>query len=229
MVWADQRLQLGNQIVMTAQRELRPDPFLHGHHAKLLEPRGLHLGERLVGDIREGRAAPEPERLPQHRRSVLRLAGRQVDAGACEEPLEPVDVQLVRLDHEPIAAALGRDALLPETLAQRMHLDLQGVGGCRRRTFTPDRVDQPVTRDDLASLQKKAVKQQHLPAGAERHRAAVVEDLEGTEDAELHGVSSLLLVDADRRASSEASQPILGAFSALLKPVADVLRAWFDV
>ena len=83
-----------------------------------------------------------------------------------------------------------------------MHLDLQGVRGCRRRTFAPDRVDQPVTRDDLASLQEKAVEQQHLPAGAERHCAAVVEDLERPEDAELMACRPSCSIDADRRASS---------------------------
>ena len=40
------------------------------------------------------------------------------------------------------------------------------------------------------------MEQQQLTTGAERNGAAVVDDLEGPEDAELHGVSTLLLVDA---------------------------------
>ena len=61
----DQRLELGDELGVAPEREIRLDPLLERDGAQLLEPRDLGLGERLVEEVGERRAAPERERLAQ--------------------------------------------------------------------------------------------------------------------------------------------------------------------
>ena len=52
-------------------------------------------------------------------------------------------------------------------------------------SLVPERVDQPVRRDDLAGAQEKQREQRPLFAGADLERPAALPDLERAEDAEL--------------------------------------------
>jgi hypothetical protein len=61
----DERLELGDDLVATSEREVGLDPLLDGGQAELLEAGDLLLSERVEGELGERRAAPEPERLSQ--------------------------------------------------------------------------------------------------------------------------------------------------------------------
>ena len=66
-VLADERLELADELGGATELELRLDPLLDRRQAKLLEPRRLVLGERLVREVGERRAAPELKRFGDQR------------------------------------------------------------------------------------------------------------------------------------------------------------------
>ncbi len=61
----NERLQLGDELGVPAEREIGLDPLLEHDRAELLEPGDLGLRERLVQEVRERGAAPEAERLAE--------------------------------------------------------------------------------------------------------------------------------------------------------------------
>ncbi len=66
-------------------------------------------------------------------------------------------------------------------------MDLQRLGRHCGRTVTPQFVDQPLGRERFVDVQEQQRQQRALLAPAQRYRLPVVERLERTEDAELHG------------------------------------------
>ena len=70
-------------------------------------------------------------------------------------------------------------------------MDLERVGGRRRRPLAQESVDQPIARDDLVCVQEQVRQEDELPPRAERDRAAV-DDLERTENAKLRLSSPVL-------------------------------------
>ena len=61
----DERLELGDELCVAAEREIGLDPLLQRDRAQLLEPGDLRLRERLVEEVGERGATPERERLAQ--------------------------------------------------------------------------------------------------------------------------------------------------------------------
>ena len=62
-VLAHERFELADELGRPSELELRLDPLLDRGQSQLFETAGLVLRERLVGEVREGRAAPELERF----------------------------------------------------------------------------------------------------------------------------------------------------------------------
>ena len=60
------------------------------------------------------------------------------------------------------------------------------LGGC----CAPELVDEPVCRDDLVRTREQECEKRPLPRAAERERTALLDDLERSQDAELHVFSS---------------------------------------
>ena len=58
-VLADERLELGHDRFVTAEREVRLDPLLQRLQAQLFETGDVGLRERLVADVLESVAAPK--------------------------------------------------------------------------------------------------------------------------------------------------------------------------
>jgi hypothetical protein len=112
-----ERVELGDELDVLSEGEVGVEPLLQRHEPQLLEARDLGLGERLVRHVRERGAAPERERLAQRRRGGLGLAGGALGATAVEKLLEPLRVELARLDAEAVPGGLRQDPLLPEPLA----------------------------------------------------------------------------------------------------------------
>ena len=59
-VLGDQTLELADELAVPAEGEIRVDAILERGEVKLRQPADLALSPRLVGELGEGRAAPEP-------------------------------------------------------------------------------------------------------------------------------------------------------------------------
>jgi hypothetical protein len=185
----DERLELREQLDVTGEREIGLDPLLDGDEAKLLDPGDVALGKGLVGDVGQGRASPEPERFAEDRGRLLRCPGREPAAPLREELLESLEVELALRDPKAVSGPLGRDAARPQPLSERVHLHLERVPSGLPGLLAPERVDEEIARDDLVRVQQQVGEQQRLPSGSERDGAAVVDDLERSQNAEVRGPS----------------------------------------
>ena len=174
-----ERLELPRQRRVSTGGEIEVDPVLERREPALVEPCGVRPGERLVRQVGERRAAPERERLADPVRT------------RCGQPLEPVDVELVRLDADEVARRTGDDAVGAEGAPQRVDVDLQGVLGAGRRRLAPDRVDQPVGGDDLVRVEQELREQRPGPRPPERYGHSVVADhLQRPQQAEFQGLKT---------------------------------------
>ena len=104
----DQRLELADHLRVAAERELGLDQLLVRSHPLVLQARDLALGERLVGEVVERRAAPERERRVQRRDRPLGAARGELAPPLRQPALEPVRVELLGLDPQ-LVAVLARD------------------------------------------------------------------------------------------------------------------------
>jgi hypothetical protein len=83
------------------------------------------------------------------------------------EELELIDVQLARPDPEHVAASLSRQSIVSEQLAQSVNVGVQRLGGARRESFPPQRVDQLISGYDLVCVQQQHGQQRPLLAPPE--------------------------------------------------------------
>ena len=92
----NERLQLRDQLTRQASPEVGIEPQLDRLQPELLETGDLGLGEGLVGEVLEGPAPPECQRLTEHERRRRRI---DVDERPTlgDHPLEPERVDLLRV------------------------------------------------------------------------------------------------------------------------------------
>ena len=89
---------------------------------------------------------------------------------------------------------------------------LQRVGCCPGRLCAPELVDEPVRRDDLVRTGEKECEQRPLPRAAEWERTALLDDLERSQDAELHVSSAARSgCGGDANTASSAQPRLSGA------------------
>ena len=180
-LFADERLELGHELRVTALREVGLDPQLERLEPQLVETGGRR-GDGLAREIGERWAAPERKRLAKQRSYLLgRRASRLVD-----EATEAFEVQLVRLDTEQVAGR-PRDDPLAELSPQAEHVVLQRRLRAGGRLVVPDAVDQSLRRDDLVRVEQEQREHRAPLRPTERQSLLAVEDLERPEDPELHG------------------------------------------
>ena len=84
---ADERLQLGDELGVAAERKVGLDSPLQRREAGGLEPLSLRLRERVVGELGQGFAPPEAEGVAEQpacfgRLGPLRLADQLARSGA---------------------------------------------------------------------------------------------------------------------------------------------------
>jgi hypothetical protein len=178
---------------MGAKGQPRLDQLLERRDAQIIEPGDLALRERLVGHFGQRRAAPQRQRLLERRNGALRPAPGQLAAPLGHEPLETVRVEALGIEPQLVAALARHDhasravaVLARQRLAQAGDLHLHGLGGVGGWTLTPELVDQPLRAERLVDVQQKQGQQRPLLAPSKRDRAALVEDLQRAEDAEIH-------------------------------------------
>ena len=102
---ADHGLELGGDLAVAPEREVRLDAILERRQPELLERSRRALCERLAREIGQRRAAPERERLAQVARRGLRAPGDELLARMPDGRFEAVEVELTRPDVEDVSRA----------------------------------------------------------------------------------------------------------------------------
>jgi hypothetical protein len=105
-----ERLQLAGQLGVPAKRQLRFHLHLDGPDPRLLEACHLFPGEVFERELREHRATPQAERLPQQRRPARLIRGGGLPR-LLDQPPEPAGIHLPGIDVEHVAGFAGDEAL----------------------------------------------------------------------------------------------------------------------
>src|SRR5215211_1662250 len=177
----DERLQLADQLRVPSELELGVDSLLDYTQAQLLETGDLALGEGVVGEVGQGPAAPECERLGERIRGRLRVFAVRLGG----KPLEAGEVEFVGLDAEQVAGAACLQPLRGEQLAQVGDVDLERRPRRLRGVLAPESVDQCVAGDDLVRMQEEDRKQGALFTAAEGQWAVALTHFQGAEQAKV--------------------------------------------
>ena len=193
-VLRDERLQLADELLVAAKREIGVDTVGERRQVNLLESPDLRLRKGLVGEIRERRSAPEREGFEKRPCRQPRTPRAQDPSALLDQPLESIGVELVPPHTKEIAGGPGNQHVLgvargapsSERLSQLGDVHLHDLHGPRRRPPGPELLDQTIDRDDLVSVQQQDGQQHPLFAAAERKPTPVGPDLERPEDPKLH-------------------------------------------
>ena len=181
----DELLQLADELRVEAESEFGVDPSLDRREPDLLEPLDRCPGERLVCEIGQGAAAPEPERGPQQ---VGRLTRLPCLRRSLRQPLEAMEVELLRCEAQDVPRRACLDRRRTEKPPQlgdlALHLrDRRDGGGA-----VVEVVGESLDRDDPVRAEQEDREGRALLRPAELKRAVAVHDLERPQEAELeHG------------------------------------------
>ena len=185
----DERLELGDELVVPAQGQVGVDPQLEGCEPDLLEPSDGCLREAFVREVHERRASPERQRFPEPLRRVGRQPAPEQAPSLVHQVLEAMEIEGVRLDPEDVARRPRRQHVGEKRLAEARDVDAQRAGGDRGRVLAPELVDQLVAGHDLVGVQEEHGQERARLGAAERYLAAFVPRLERSQDPELHRAS----------------------------------------
>ena len=180
----DELLQLTHELRVASQGELGVDPPLDRSEPNLLEPLDRCLGERLVCEIGECGAAPEAERLPEQVCGLLHRSSRLGLSGALSQPLEAIQVELIRSEPQDVPRRASLDHRRSEDPPQlgdlALHLrDRRDGGGAVVQV-----IGEPLDRDDAVGTEQEDREGGALLRSAELKRAVSAHDLEWPKEAE---------------------------------------------
>ena len=157
-------LELADHVAVQLELELRVDALADHDEPQLLEPSDLRLREVVERELRERRPTPQRKRGLQKRAPLLCRKPPRVG----ERLLEPTRVDLVGTDVEHVARRAGVEDVAPQSPTQTS----DGVLKRRRRRLwrllAPERVDEPVGRDDPSRLEHEDREEPALLRTAER-------------------------------------------------------------
>ena len=216
-VLPNERLELAHQASVIPERQLGLDPLLDGDEAQLFQSRNLRLGEPLVRELSQRRAAPQAQRLPQLGSRAPGITARERAPSFGKQRLKPADIGLARLGLQHVAAPVRHQTPVPQHPPQVRHVALNNLVCARRRLFTPQLVDQPLRRDPLAAVDKQHRQQRSLLRRTQRKWAVVVDNLKRAEDAKFQHVRCLVIERYQRPFSAETA-------AAAHLPILDRLR-----
>ena len=80
---ADERLELADDVAVSAELEVGVDPLLERDEPQLLEPADLRLREVVERELRERRASPERERADEQLAALLRAGSGARPPSSC--------------------------------------------------------------------------------------------------------------------------------------------------
>ena len=172
---AREGIELGDQLVMTVEAQLRLDPRFDGAEAQLLQ--SLERDPRAAVELDVGERAPAPQTFgfTQAVLRELRIAG---GPAAVQQRLEAIAVQLPGIDPQPVAGRLREQALLPQHLAQARDLVRERMARGLGRLIAPQLLEQLLARHDAVGIQQQDGEQRALPRAADREQATVLAHLE---------------------------------------------------
>ena len=136
-------LELGDHVGGVTQSQVRVDPGGEGVEPLLVEPGGQRDRVLAVVRVGEGRSAPQVEGLGERRPGRRRVAGGQEVPTSAGQPSEPLGVDGVARDGEPVALVRLLDhGRVAQGAAQPGDQRLEGADGVGGRVLAPDRVDE---------------------------------------------------------------------------------------
>ena len=177
----DERLEVGDNVEVPPERELRVDELLPRRELQLLEPRDLRARERLERQIGERRPAEERQCIPQ----LLGALGRWSVAALHDLPLEAHGVDLLGREVERIAGGQRRNRLAAELLSQLRHVVLERVGRAAGRLLPPEILDERVLGNRPPDPQRECREQGARFLAVRRQDLLAVDDVELTEQSDL--------------------------------------------
>ena len=110
----DECLELADELGVATAIEVGIDTILERGESKLLEPRGLGLRPRLVGEVGERGAPPERERCRELRGPAERGEPCGAESMRSNSALSSASAASV----EPVAAGVSHDRLLAKRLSE---------------------------------------------------------------------------------------------------------------
>jgi hypothetical protein len=175
----DQTFDLTDEGCMMSSSEERLDAVFVRHKAQFVETVDLSLREGLEGQVRQRRTTPKRERLVVPRGGRSGAAPYELPR-LMRETFEPLNVELVWLERDPITGAVAEEKLMSLTatdvrlqdLPELEHVALESVSGRRRRSFAPDLLDQRVCRHGPPASQQQDCEHRR-PAVTRDRRAAL--------------------------------------------------------
>ena len=179
-VLRDEHEQLGHELAVAAAVEIGLEPVLERRQPQLLERGRLRARERRV-HVGERLAAPQRVRLAQQPRAH---GGIRVRARCGEELAERVEIELARLDPDRVPVT-GRLDPVAEQPSQPVDLRLERREPAGRQLF-PYPLEQPLRRHGPVRVKKQICEESALSRASEPHLPAIRDDLDRTEDPELH-------------------------------------------
>ena len=185
----DKPLELGHQLAVVAQGEIGVDPVLDRRKPKIFESPRLESDERLVGEIRQRRTSSQRQRTPQAICRRGRIATLKRFARLASEPLEAMQIYLIRFRLDRVAAGMSNDRVavavaVTQRSAELRDVDVSRVDG-RLGRIDPQSLDQRVARDRPVRVQKEICEECTRFARLDCDLAITRDDLQGTEDSEL--------------------------------------------
>jgi hypothetical protein len=183
-VHADERLELAHQTAVMTEREVGVDSVLERGQPRFLQARDLAPSERLVREIGERLAAPQPQRRVQQLAGAGSVTVGERVTRVRHHRLEALGVDLTRRGRKQVTATTRQEHLVAHCLAQMRHIPLQRFRCRRRRSLAPQLIDQTIARDRLPAAQHQDREQRPLLRPAEQNRPLLLDHLERPQNAE---------------------------------------------
>ena len=169
---ANQDLQLAYEVGGRASIEVLLHPFLDAREPELVEPGNLGLRKAAIRELRQGRAAPQRQRV--------------ASPSFVPQLLEASEIDPIRFHPEQVARRPCLEPLSAEQFSQLRDVDLQRLLRGLGWLILPKRVDQPVARDDAIHIEQQRGEEHALLRAAQLEAAPVLDYLERAEDQEFH-------------------------------------------
>ena len=181
-----ERLELGDQLSVMAERQVGLGAVLERDQAQLLQPSCLVLRKGLVGEVRQRRPAPQGERGGQR---LVRTSGVAVVerlTSLVRESPEPVGVQGAAVELQCVTPTARDEHAVAERLAQARDVYLDRLGRPVRRPLAPQLVHDPVNGDDLAAVDQQDRQDLALLRSTERYLPRAGQDLQRAKYLKFH-------------------------------------------
>jgi hypothetical protein len=154
-------------------------------HAHVVEVADRRRRERLVGEIRQRRAAPHAQRRSQKLRGARRLAVLQRPPPVLHPRAKDLGVEVGGPDRQAVPARHRLDARCAERLAQARDRELQPLERAWRRRLAPQFLDQSIRAQRLVRVDEEQRQNHALLPAAQGDRLPIAQDLEWTHHPEL--------------------------------------------